>query len=168
MSNPKILFLDEPTVGMDIQSRLVMWEMMKHIKEELGTTIFLTTHYLEEAEQLSDTVCIMKDGKEIVQGSPQELQNYLRQEVINITFINHSQTKDCLEMLEKTNQYSIIHKENNKLKIHVSKQEYELNNLTKWLLDNHFLFTGIEIMTPTLADIFLHVTTMKEVKEGSV
>ena len=70
MSNPKILFLDEPTVGMDIQSRMAMWDMMKKIRTDFGTTIFLTTHYLEEADQLSDTICIMKNGKEILQGTP--------------------------------------------------------------------------------------------------
>lgn len=63
MSEPEILFLDEPTVGMDIQSRMAMWEMLGKIREEFGTTVFLTTHYLEEADSLSDTVCIMKDGR---------------------------------------------------------------------------------------------------------
>lgn len=57
MVNPKILFLDEPTVGMDIQSRIAMWDMMKKIRDGFGTTIFLTTHYLEEADSLSDNVC---------------------------------------------------------------------------------------------------------------
>lgn len=66
MSNPRILFLDEPTVGMDIQSRMAMWDMMRKIRGDFATTIFLTTHYLEEADQLSDAICIMKDGKEVI------------------------------------------------------------------------------------------------------
>ena len=64
MAKPKLLFLDEPTVGMDIQSRRLMWEMINKIRTDFGTTVFLTTHYLEEADNLSDTICIMKDGKE--------------------------------------------------------------------------------------------------------
>ena len=72
ITNPKILFLDEPTVGMDIQSRKMMWDMVRKIRNEFGATIFLTTHYLEEADNLSDTVCIMKGGKEIIQGSPSQ------------------------------------------------------------------------------------------------
>ena len=63
MSNPMILFLDEPTVGMDIQSRMAMWDMVRKIRDDFGTTIFLTTHYLEEADNLSNTVCIMKEGR---------------------------------------------------------------------------------------------------------
>lgn len=85
MSNPKVLFLDEPTVGMDIGSRIAMWNMMKKIKNEYGTTIFLTTHYLEEADQLSDTICIMKNGKEMIQGSPNELKAHLKKNTLEET-----------------------------------------------------------------------------------
>ncbi|MDU2662850.1 MAG: ATP-binding cassette domain-containing protein, partial [Clostridioides difficile] len=70
VSSPKILFLDEPTVGMDVDSRKSMWDMLLKIRDEYGTTIFLTTHYLEEAEQLSDNICIMKNGKDLAQGTP--------------------------------------------------------------------------------------------------
>ncbi len=73
MSKPRILFLDEPTVGMDAGSRNLMWEMMKQIRDEFKITIFLTTHYLEEAERLSNHICIMKDGKTVKQGTLAEL-----------------------------------------------------------------------------------------------
>lgn len=82
MTNPKLLFLDEPTVGMDIQSRQLMWEMISQIRNNFGTTVFLTTHYLEEADNLSDTICIMKEGKEVIQGTPLELRAYLRQDTV--------------------------------------------------------------------------------------
>ncbi len=81
MSNPKILFLDEPTVGVDVKARRIMWETIRQIREEWGTTIFLTTHYLEEADELSDTVCIMNGGKAVVQGSPENLRSLLEQEL---------------------------------------------------------------------------------------
>ncbi len=84
MSNPKILFLDEPTVGMDIQSRMAMWQMLKKIRDNFSTTIFLTTHYLEEADNLSTTICIMKEGKEVIQGSPLELRKFINQKKIKI------------------------------------------------------------------------------------
>ncbi len=79
MPEPQILFLDEPTVGMDIQSRNSMWEMMRQIRDDFGTTIFLTTHYLEEADNLSNRICIMKDGKAVKQGTPAELRSLLRE-----------------------------------------------------------------------------------------
>ncbi len=86
VSMPKILFLDEPTVGMDVESRKMLWDMIRKIKTQYGTTIFLTTHYLEEADQLSDTICIMKNGKEIIQGPPQSLKAYTNQNIVKIRF----------------------------------------------------------------------------------
>ena len=86
ISNPKILFLDESTVGMDVMSRNAMWKMLLKVRETYGTTIFLTTHYLEEADQLSDTICIMKDGKKLVQGTPSSLRKFICQNMLRITF----------------------------------------------------------------------------------
>lgn len=95
MSNPKILFLDEPTVGMDIQSRIAMWDMMKKIRDEFGTTIFLTTHYLEEADHLSNHICIMKNGKEAAQGTPSKLRSLLRQDTLQDVFLRLTQ-EECI------------------------------------------------------------------------
>lgn len=74
MHNPKILFLDEPTAGLDTQSRHMLWDMIRQLNQ-MGTTIFLTTHYIEEAENLCDKVAILNKGKIIKFGSPQELCN---------------------------------------------------------------------------------------------
>ncbi len=93
VSSPKILFLDEPTVGMDVDSRKSMWDMLLKIRDEYGTTIFLTTHYLEEAEQLSDNICIMKNGKDLAQGTPSSLRSYIRQNILRITFHNTEDIK---------------------------------------------------------------------------
>ena len=79
MTEPEILFLDEPTVGMDVKSRMDLWHMIREIREKLGTTVFFTTHNLEEAERLSDRICIMKEGKEVVQGTLDELQTFYSQ-----------------------------------------------------------------------------------------
>lgn len=73
MHNPKVLFLDEPTTGLDPVSRKNLWQYLKEIREKTTTTIFLTTHYLEEAEG-SDYVCIMDNGKIVAHGTPAELK----------------------------------------------------------------------------------------------
>jgi ABC-2 type transport system ATP-binding protein len=72
VNDPKLLFLDEPTTGLDAQARRAMWEVMRRLRSE-GKTIFLTTHYLDEAQQLADHVAIMNKGKIIAIGTPQEL-----------------------------------------------------------------------------------------------
>lgn len=75
--NPKVLFLDEPTVGLDPASRRNLWEYLTQVRAENGTTVLLTTHYLEEAEQ-SDTICIINKGKIVSYGSPEQLKAELR------------------------------------------------------------------------------------------
>lgn len=74
LHQPKILFLDEPTVGLDPVARSQVWQLMQQLRNECGTTIFLTTHFLEEADALCDRVAIMNQGKEIITGSPSELK----------------------------------------------------------------------------------------------
>jgi ABC-2 type transport system ATP-binding protein len=74
MHDPKVLFLDEPTAGLDTQSRHMLWDMIRQLNRA-GTTIFLTTHYIEEAENLCDRVAIINHGKIVTIGSPQELCN---------------------------------------------------------------------------------------------
>jgi ABC-2 type transport system ATP-binding protein len=81
MTRPKVLFLDEPTIGLDPQTRMRMWEYIKGVNEE-GTTIFLTTHYMDEADHLSDRISIIDQGKIIISGTSWELKNTLGQDII--------------------------------------------------------------------------------------
>ena len=158
MSNPKVLFLDEPTVGMDIQSRMAMWDMMKKIKNDFGTTIFLTTHYLEEADQLSDTICIMKDGKEIIQGSPNALREYLHQDMLKISFSSKEEAKSCFEQLKSVIALKESDLRDDKIITSLKNGYNDLEKTNRWLLEHSIHFLGIEIMQPTLEDVFIRLT----------
>jgi ABC-2 type transport system ATP-binding protein len=93
MHNPKVLFLDEPTTGLDPVSRKSLWEYLNRIRKTQKTTIFLTTHYLEEAEQ-ADQVCIVNEGKIIYLGSPEDIKKQLR--------LQHATLEEAyLEILQK-------------------------------------------------------------------
>jgi ABC-2 type transport system ATP-binding protein len=81
MTRPKVLFLDEPTIGLDPQTRMRMWEYIKGVNDE-GTTIFLTTHYMDEADHLSDRISIIDHGKIIISGTSWELKNTLGRDLI--------------------------------------------------------------------------------------
>lgn len=161
MSNPKILFLDEPTVGMDIQSRKSMWEMMKKIRNDFGTTIFLTTHYLEEADQLSDTICIMKEGKAIIQGAPFELRSYLHQDRIQVQFSSKEIAKEYLSPIKEYIAQSDITLRDACILINTQEKQSDLANLTMFLLEQHIPFHGIEIVQPTIEDVFLRLTSQQ-------
>ena len=159
MSNPKVLFLDEPTVGMDIQSRMAMWDMMKKIRNDFGTTIFLTTHYLEEADQLSDTICIMKNGKEILQGTPHALREYLRQDMLKISFASKEQAQECFEPLKSVVGLKKSALRCDKIVTSLKNGHNDLEKANRWLLEHSIPFLGIEIMQPTLEDVFIRLTS---------
>ena len=162
MSNPKLLFLDEPTVGMDIQSRMAMWQMLKKIRDNFSTTIFLTTHYLEEADNLSNTICIMKDGKEVIQGSPLELRKFINQKKIKISFVDREQAKDNFAILKENLPRTGYILKNNSILIETTSGKQDFIGINKFLLNSKIDFKGIEISDPTLEDVFLRLTERKE------
>ncbi|MCW6109117.1 ABC transporter ATP-binding protein [Clostridium sporogenes] len=167
MSNPQILFLDEPTVGMDIQSRMAMWEMMKKIRDEFGTTIFLTTHYLEEADDLSDTICIMRDGKEVVQGTPSKLRELIKQDILSIRFTNKNESKSCFRDLSNARNDIKLSLRDEKILIHSKQSRKDFQIINQWLFESQIKFEGIEIVQPTLEDVFLRLTEMNGLEEIS-
>ena len=164
VSSPKILFLDEPTVGMDVESRKAMWEMLLKIRDEYETTIFLTTHYLEEAEQLSDTICIMKDGKELIQGTPCSLRSYTGQNMLRIAFSNSGGTKKYKDALKNTGLIKFASVRDNSLFVGVDEGRTAFTAVNKWLLDQQVEFEAIEIVEPSLEDVFLVLTGSGENK----
>ncbi len=164
ISNPKILFLDEPTVGMDIDSRIAMWNMMKKIRGDFRTTIFLTTHYLEEADNLSDKVCIMKDGKEIIQGTPLELRSLFRQDTVRVNFNSSSDADKYFLLLREKLPSREIFVRNSSVVVNSGESSMDIENVTSVLLNQHIPFRGIETARHTLEDVFLTLTH-KETEE---
>jgi len=167
MSNPKILFLDEPTTGMDIQSRRAMWDMLKKIKDEFSTTVFLTTHYLEEADELSDTICIMKEGREVLQGTPNMLRDYLKQDMLKISFETKEVAGTTFEQLRRFYPMQTSDLRNNMIVTNSENSRKDFIKINHWLLEQDIYFTGIEVMQPSLDDVFIRLTGEPE-KEGRI
>ncbi|MEN8905986.1 MAG: ABC transporter ATP-binding protein [Clostridiales bacterium] len=159
ISSPKILFLDEPTVGMDVESRKAMWKMLQKIRDEYKTTIFLTTHYLEEADQLSDTICIMNNGKKVVQGTPESLRNYIRQDIIKIKFSNSVNAKKYKNLIDITGLVKFSNVKGSSLYCSIDNKRKTFIDINKWLLDNSFEFSAIEFVEASLEDVFLSLTS---------
>ena len=158
MSKPKIMFLDEPTVGMDIMSRMAMWDMVKKIRSDFGTTIFLTTHYLEEADKLSDTICIIKNGKEVIEGSPDDLKEYLRQDMLKIDFPSKEEAQKCFWPLKSVIELKEADLRHDKIITGLKNGRIDLEKANRWLLNHNIPFLGIEIMQPTLEDVCIRLT----------
>lgn len=168
VSSPKILFLDEPTVGMDVDSRKAMWKMLLKIRNEYGTTIFLTTHYLEEADQLSDNICIMKDGRELAQGTPGSLRSYIRQNMLRIAFSSSEEAQKSKEALDNSGyvKYCVIR--DNSIYAGVEDIRTAFTSVNRMLLDHNAEFDAIEIVEPSLEDVFLALTGSEENKGGEL
>lgn len=158
MSNPQILFLDEPTTGMDIQSRMAMWSMLRQIRDEFGTTVFMTTHYLEEADKLSDTICIMKDGREVTQGTPNELKNYLQKHMVKISFKSNEAAKSAYDRI--TGYYPLQSSDlrNDLILTDIKNNRQDFLRLNHLLLEFDIPFIGIEMVKPSLDDVFIRLT----------
>ena len=98
MGNPDVLFLDEPTTGLDPQNRIAMWDLVNDLAKN-GTTVFLTTQYLEEAEYLADNIAILHDGKIIAEGTPKYLKEIIPERGIRLNFDSEIKANTAIKLL---------------------------------------------------------------------
>lgn len=158
---PELIILDEPTVAVDAQSRKFILDGIKNLNEN-GSSVLYTTHYLDEAEYLCNTLCIMDNGKNIVTGTMNELiDNVVIKEKITLSTLNPEMV---IQLLEKNDSIiDILRKENN-LTISYSKDSGNIQNLIHTLDENKIIYDEIISKKPKLEDIFLEMTG-KELRE---
>jgi len=157
LHHPKVLFLDEPTVGLDIQTRRKIWEYIKKIHKEFEMTIFLTTHYMEEADQLCDRIGIIDHGKIQIIDSPQNMKNAMGNEVISLTFENGNSV-DFLSQLHQIDFIKKINKDDNKLTIFTSNGTEVIPKIFQISANLQIKIISISLTQPTLDDVFISYT----------
>ncbi|MCG8571035.1 MAG: ABC transporter ATP-binding protein [Spirochaetes bacterium] len=145
INDPEILFLDEPTTGLDPQARRNFWTLINNIKQE-GKTIILTTHYMDEAEYLCDDIAIMDHGKIIARGEPKEL---LGDHFKGIKIQVPDRGREAILKLIKESKV-----ENGKIEFFTKNIEASI----KTLLENKIDLTGMQVIAPNLEDLFLLLT----------
>ena len=154
--NPEVLFLDEPTTGLDPLSRSRVWEEVRRVNKELGVTIFLTTQYLEEADQLADRVGIINQGVLAAEGTPAELKRSLGADVIIATVDGDAEGARLavggLPSIEQVDVYG------NEVVVRVSNGSAQIGPVALALNRNGIELREIRMHTPTLDDVFLSVT----------
>lgn len=161
---PKILFLDEPSSGLDPQSRRVMWELLRQIREESSTTMFLTTHYMEEADALCNRIAIIDAGKMIVIGNPAQLKREIPGS--DIVSISVGELPDALISRVKTLAFvRNLHVEDKTLRVSVDNGATSLPVLMDVIRSSGGVVLSASIHEQSLEDVFIHVTG-KSIREG--
>jgi ABC-2 type transport system ATP-binding protein len=166
MHNPKILFLDEPTLGLDIQTRASMWEYIKHLNKEQKMTIFMTTHYLEEADSLCETIAIIDHGTIKESGTPAELKSKVGGDVLTIEMTDGT---DVTSFLENIGGVTEVKKTDSTYRIKLPKAEDALPAIFEGLAHRGLRVKNIAFTKPTLDQVFLDVTgrTLRDAEEGA-
>lgn len=155
MTKPAVLFLDEPTIGFDIQTRMKMWEYLREIKKE-GTTIFLTTHYMEEADQLSDRISIIDHGKIIVTGTSDELKNKLGKDLIYLETSDNKTTADILRALQTVES---VTEDTKSLRVMIKEDvTHVLPQIMEKIRKEGIEIIIVNIKKPSMDDVFVHYT----------
>ena len=154
--NPQVLFLDEPTTGLDIISRARVWEEVRRINRELGVTIFLTTQYLEEADALADRVGIIDDGNLVAEDTPTALKRSIGSDVIVAQIEGDAQT--ACTAIAQVKGVDSVEAHGNEITISTSRGAAMLSTVAVTLNECGVAVQELTLRTPTLDDVFLHVT----------
>ncbi|NHV98504.1 MAG: ATP-binding cassette domain-containing protein [Thaumarchaeota archaeon] len=165
INRPRVLFLDEPTLGLDVQTRTATWNYIKRLKEEYDMTVFMTTHYLEEADTLCDRIAIIDYGKIIVAGDPEELKHSLGGDIITISIKEDADISNIIRSIENVKE---VKNENGSYRIKVESGELTAPLVIEALRRNGYTVTRLSLTEPTLNDVYLEYTgrSMRDTEES--
>ncbi|MGB8780248.1 MAG: ATP-binding cassette domain-containing protein [Candidatus Bathyarchaeia archaeon] len=155
INRPKILFLDEPTLGLDVQTRTATWNYIRKLKKEYGMTLFMTTHYLEEADTLCDRVAIIDHGKIVVVGTPEDLKHSLGGDIITIGI---KEDADVSELISKVENVKDVKKENGTYRIKAEYGEVTAPSIIETLRKKGYTVAKLSLTEPTLNEVYLEYT----------
>ncbi|MGE5556167.1 MAG: ATP-binding cassette domain-containing protein [Methanocella sp.] len=156
INRPKVLFLDEPTLGLDVQTRAATWNYVKMLKKEFGMTLFLTTHYLEEADALCDRIAIIDHGKIVVIGTPTELKDSLGGDIITLAI--QDEQADITDLIKTIQHVKTVKKENGSYTIKSSNGELTAPQIIEELRRQGHVVTKLSLTKPTLNEVYMQYT----------
>ncbi len=162
LHNPEVLFLDEPTSGLDVQSSRVIRSVIRELSKE-GMTVFLTTHYIDEADQLCDRVAIIKQGKIMVEGSPEKLKLSLQEEhIVEFAFDRNDSNLETLFRADPVVRE--VTKQGDKYNIHTVNQDVVIRKIVEFASSNRLEIVSMNTEQPSLEDVFVKYTGLDAVQ----
>ncbi|MGQ9551323.1 MAG: ATP-binding cassette domain-containing protein [Candidatus Bathycorpusculaceae bacterium] len=165
INRPKVLFLDEPTLGLDVQTRTATWDYIRKLKKEFDMTLFMTTHYLEEADALCDRIAIIDHGKIVVVGRPEELKRSLGGDLITLSI---KENEDVSELIRKVEHVKEVRKEGGAYRIKAEVGEITTPLIIEALRKKGYTVTRLSMTEPTLNEVYLEYTgkSMRDSEES--
>jgi len=154
---PEVLFLDEPTTGLDPTSRAAVWAEVRYLNEQLGMTIFLTTQYLEEADALANRVGIIAQGKLVAEGTPAALKRSIGSDVI-VVKVHAEHRARVAEVVQPLAQVERVEIAGDEVMMSVDHGAAAISPVAVALAEAGITVEGLTLRTPTLDDVFLHIT----------
>ena len=166
--NPEVLFLDEPTTGLDPISRARVWEEVRRVNRQMAVTIFLTTQYLEEADALADRVGIINRGRLIAQGTPAELKRSLSNDVVIVQLDAgaNGQVAEAKAALAALDGVADVDASGSEVIVQVANGAAEISNIALALNEHGIHVNELTLRTPTLDDVFLSVAGARMEQEA--
>ncbi|MDR1819675.1 MAG: ATP-binding cassette domain-containing protein [Methanobrevibacter sp.] len=152
---PKVLFLDEPTLGLDVQTRESIWSYIKNLKDVIDITILLTSHYLEEVDSLCDEISILDHGELIKSGSPSDLKAELKNDTIILKSLNNDKLKNILQNQLFVNELMV---DGSEIRILVDKGAKLIPEIVHIAENNNLNIDSIELKQPSLEEVFIKYT----------
>ncbi len=159
VNNPPVLFLDEPTTGLDPQSRIALWKIIRELVAQ-GTTVLLTTQYLDEADFLADRIVVIDHGKVIASGTPHELKTELGDEVLEVRIRDISRINEATAALRSIGESQSVHVdfETQTISMTLDQGVGSLPKAIRALDVAHIEIEDLTVRRPTLDEIFLKLT----------
>jgi ABC-2 type transport system ATP-binding protein len=156
INTPRLFFLDEPTLGLDVQTRGAIWNYIKLLKKQYDMTIFMTTHYLEEADVLCDRIAIIDHGKIIVEGTPQALKESLGGDIMTLGIKNSN--ADISSIIQKIPKVKEVKKQENLYRIKLVDGEETAPSIIEALRREGYAISRLSLTKPTLDEVYLEYT----------
>jgi ABC-2 type transport system ATP-binding protein len=165
INNPKVLFLDEPTLGLDVQTRAATWNYLKTLKKEFGMTFFLTTHYMEEADLLCDRVAIIDHGKIVTIDTPNDLKKKLGGDIIMLSVQNCAD--DISDLIKAVPSVKSVQKQQDgSYRVKVENSEETAPSIMDAVRAEGYKVARLSLERPTLDEVYLEFTGKSLREEG--
>ena len=156
INTPRLFFLDEPTLGLDVQTRGAIWNYIKLLKKQYDMTIFMTTHYLEEADVLCDRIAIIDHGKIIIEGTPEALKESLGGDIM--TFGIKDSNADISSIIQKIPKVKEVKKQEDLYRIKLVDGEETAPSIIEALRREGYTISRLSLTKPTLDEVYLEYT----------